>query len=128
MASGFLFMSATEEQMKIIAEAKVSHVSYILIIYSIAFLLFLCKADLCCPSCASAANLSTDVNMLLHLYATHASPSKLKGFMEPPVDSRPSGEARRLRDAEDFELEGLMSDDEGTEPAANISRTKKLGK
>lgn len=42
-ASGFLFMGATEEQMALLAGAHVTHVSYILILYSLAFLLFLCK-------------------------------------------------------------------------------------
>jgi hypothetical protein len=42
-ASGFLFMAATEEQMLLISNAGVSHVSYILILYSFSFLLFLCK-------------------------------------------------------------------------------------
>lgn len=44
-ASGFLFMGATEEQMALLSDAGVTHVSYILILYSIAFLMFLCK---CC--------------------------------------------------------------------------------
>lgn len=42
-ASGFLFMGATEEQMAMLSDAGVTHVSYILILYSIAFFLFLCK-------------------------------------------------------------------------------------
>lgn len=42
-ASGFLFMGATEEQMHLLSEAHVTHVSYILILYSISFLVFLCK-------------------------------------------------------------------------------------
>ena len=42
-ASGFLFMGATEEQMAFLSAARVTHVSYILILYSIAFLLYLCK-------------------------------------------------------------------------------------
>lgn len=36
-------MGATEEQMELLAAANVTHVSYILILYSIAFILFLCK-------------------------------------------------------------------------------------
>lgn len=43
-ASGFLFMGATEEQMHTLSAAHVTHVSYILILYSLAFLLFLCKS------------------------------------------------------------------------------------
>ena len=42
-ASGFMFMGATEEQMAVLAGAHVTHVSYILILYSLAFLMFLCK-------------------------------------------------------------------------------------
>jgi hypothetical protein len=49
-------MGATEEQMKMLSDSHVTHVSYILILYSIAFLLFLF------------------VNILLHLYAIHAWP------------------------------------------------------
>jgi len=43
MAGGFLFMGATEEQMQLLSDAHVTHVSYVLILFSIAFLLFLCK-------------------------------------------------------------------------------------
>ena len=43
-ASGFCFMGATEEQMQVLAGSHVTHVSYILILYSLAFLLFLCKS------------------------------------------------------------------------------------
>lgn len=43
-AGGFLFMGATEEQMALLSDAGVTHVSYIFILYSIAFLLFLCKS------------------------------------------------------------------------------------
>lgn len=43
-ASGFLFMGATEEQMHMLSDAGVTHVSYVLVLYSIAFLVFLCKS------------------------------------------------------------------------------------
>ena len=49
-------MGATEEQMSFLSAANVTHVSYILILYSIAFLLYLF------------------VNILLHIYATHTWP------------------------------------------------------
>ena len=35
-------MGATEEQMKLLNDAGVTHVSYVLILFSIAFILFLC--------------------------------------------------------------------------------------
>ena len=51
-------MGATEEQMSLLAGAGVTHVSYILILYSFAFILYLF------------------VNVLLHLYATYAWPTE----------------------------------------------------
>lgn len=95
-ASGFLFMGATEEQMQILADAHVTHVSYVFILYSIAFLLFLF------------------VNLLIHLYAVHVWGENAKGDAEAP---RANGNGyaradRRVRDAEEFELEGLVSDDD----------------
>lgn len=95
-------MSATEEQMQLVSDAGITHVSYVLVIYSFAFLLFLL------------------VNMLLHLYAVNSAP------IVPPKDGsrseRPQriminghtrgSDSRQIRDAEEFELEGLMSDDE----------------
>lgn len=41
-ASGFLFLGATEEQMVMLNNAGVMHVSYVLILYSVAFIVFLC--------------------------------------------------------------------------------------
>lgn len=64
-------MGATEEQLKFLSDSHVTHVSYILILYSIAFLLFLF------------------VNILLHLYAVHAWPdSPSNGRMESRLISR----------------------------------------
>ena len=37
-------MGATEEQMQLLSDAHVTHVTYVLILYSIAFLLFLCMS------------------------------------------------------------------------------------
>jgi hypothetical protein len=38
-------MGATEEQMELVSGAGVTHVSYILILYSVAFLFYLCKSQ-----------------------------------------------------------------------------------
>ncbi|MCJ1275646.1 hypothetical protein MMC21_003449 [Puttea exsequens] len=96
--SGFLFMGATEEQMALLATAHVSHVSYILLLYSISFLLFLF------------------VSMLLHLYASHTWPldAQPKDRPDQGLNGHVGHVDRRVRDAEEFELEGLMSEDEGT--------------
>lgn len=144
-------MGATEEQMHLLSDLEVTHVSYILILYSIAFLMYLF------------------VNILLHIYAVATWPDDdSNGILEaraasgslPPgqrglsiagapgqklmtgmhsrkpsaltyADSPPVGmngapkfaqhrmprhratDSQQVRDAEEFELEGLMSDDEG---------------
>lgn len=96
-------MGATEEQMALLATAHVSHVSYILILYSFAFLLFLF------------------VSMLLHLYATYTWPTDAPHSKSVPNGRAANGHvpghsvARRVQDAEEFELEGLMSEDEDGE-------------
>jgi hypothetical protein len=101
-ASGFLFMGATEEQMDLVAHSGIDHVAYILILYSIAFLMFLF------------------VNMLIYLYDRNANAPTKTG---PTANGRAGYSARRphstqLRDAEEFELDGLMTDDEDEESAA----------
>ncbi|KAL8942705.1 MAG: hypothetical protein Q9216_001509 [Gyalolechia sp. 2 TL-2023] len=109
-ASGFLFMGATEEQMALLSGAHVSHVSYILILYSVAFLLFLF------------------VSMLLHLYASYAWPvgpagAKKDGLQGTNGVPTANGQIdRRVREAEEFELEGLMSDDEEDSPGVKHSQ------
>jgi hypothetical protein len=101
-------MGATEEQMALLATLGVSHVAYILVIYSIAFLLFLF------------------VCMLLQIYANHAWPiepgeplalnkgdGRLVNGSAGGLNGHARDRDRRIRDAEEFELEGLMSEDEG---------------
>lgn len=119
-------MGATEEQLEMLSNHNVTHVSYILILYSVAFMLYLF------------------VNILLHIYAVHTWPEdvdteqrsssrgesatkrhsntpgmngsahgngKLKLPKHRPTDSQ------QVRDAEEFELEGLISDaDEVSSP------------
>ena len=42
-------MGATEEQMQLLEDAGIMHVSYILILFSIAFILFLCESFFLIP-------------------------------------------------------------------------------
>ncbi|KAI1371383.1 hypothetical protein F4677DRAFT_450500 [Hypoxylon crocopeplum] len=93
-ASGFLFMGATEEQMALVASSGMDHVAYILILYSLSFLLFLF------------------VNVLVNVYDRNSSPmlpgkEVANGRLGPRVNGNIP-----VRDAQEFELEGLMSDDE----------------
>ncbi|KAK6437918.1 hypothetical protein LTR95_005881 [Oleoguttula sp. CCFEE 5521] len=114
-ASGFLFMGATEEQMALLASNNVTHVAYILILFSISFLLFLF------------------VLMLLSLYSANTKPSSLlrKDDGERPLanglaNGHPriaNATDRAAADAQEFELEGLMSDDDDAEGGAMTKGT-----
>ncbi len=100
-AAGFLFMGATEEQMKLVADSSMDHVSYILILYSLAFLMFLF------------------VNMLIYLWDRSANAESLAS-QAATGRTRQNGravDAARVRDAEEFELDGLMTDDEDEDQA-----------
>jgi hypothetical protein len=112
-----MFMGATEEQMALLSGAGVSHVSYILILYSIAFLLFLFT------------------NVLIHIATTGSGTPAIK--LDPETAENGNGAAtmgrRRApdqvaRDAEEFELEGLMSEEDSVDspitPAKRSQRVK----
>jgi hypothetical protein len=103
-------MGATEEQMQLISDAGITHVSYVLVLYSFAFLIFLFT------------------NMLLHLYAVNSSPPVPPKDVEvSPRLPRPNGQTRttdlrQIRDAEEFELEGLMSEDDSPESPSTLGK------
>lgn len=95
-------MGATEEQMSLVASSSMDHVAYILIIYSLAFIMFLF------------------VNILIHLYDRAANrPTAVKATANGRAHANGrTPEEAQLRDAEEFELDGLVSDDEDEERAA----------
>lgn len=94
--------------MILVHQSPLDHVSYILILFSIAFLFFLF------------------VNMLIHLYDRLADPAiDTKNFANG--HARANGRAAeegQLRDAEEFELDGLMSDDEGDVSRGMLRRSE----
>ena len=119
-------MGATEEQMAYLSGLHVTHVSYILILFSLAFMLCLFVA------------------LLLHLFAQSnwplRAPSSASGgqatrrdalaTLDGQHETRANGTAGRpghapvtQRDAEEFELEGLISEDEEGEDSG-IGRKK----
>ncbi|KAF2169944.1 hypothetical protein M409DRAFT_64357 [Zasmidium cellare ATCC 36951] len=102
-AAGFLLMGATEEQMKALSDAGVPPVSYILVLSSGSFFLFLF------------------VLILLHLYSTNKNSSNTGKQPVDLIDDLPrttgyattsSSADHQAAKAEDFELHGLMSNDE----------------
>ena len=101
-------MGATEEQIAMLSANHVTHVSYILLLYSIAFLLFLFVSMLLTLYANSAWPLSSNSN------ATNGGTALQKVDAENGVlgNGQLGRDDRRVRDAEEFELEGLMSEDE----------------
>ena len=102
-------MGATEEQLQLVSDAHITHVSYILVLYSFAFLIFLFT------------------NMLLHLYAVNAVPAvPPKDVERPPRIPRINGhrpsDSRQIRDAGEFELEGLLSEDDGPSSPSTLGK------
>ncbi|KAL5606857.1 uncharacterized protein BROUX77_004050 [Berkeleyomyces rouxiae] len=91
--SGFLLMSATEEQMDLIEESDMDHVSFIFITISMAALTFLFA------------------NYVIRLYSQLSGP-----IATPPQHQRiphnDSEAERQVAHAEEFELEGLTDDED----------------
>jgi hypothetical protein len=101
-ASGFLFMGATEEQMLLVNSSGIDHVAYVLILYSLAFLVFLFA------------------NVLVHIYDRSVNLNgHTKGINGHAHGSNghtlAPAQERRLRDAEEFELDDMMSDEDEEE-------------
>lgn len=112
-AAGFLFMSATEEQMIMVANSDMDHVAYLLIIFSLAFLVFL-----------FASMLIGMWDRLAHPDGPDGEdgPANRGGYQGLNGHRHPTAaeEGRAARDAEEFELGGLSSDDEGDEDAKEV--------
>jgi hypothetical protein len=132
IAGGFLFMGATEEQMQLLHDAHVTHVSYVLILFSVAFLMFLCKS--LHSFSYHLANICIDANMLVHLYAVSAWGQSPKSDVEAHrTNGLANGHAnghiradRTVRDAEEFELAGLDSDDDDENEPLHNKETRPL--
>ncbi|KAM3434110.1 hypothetical protein NHJ13734_006150 [Beauveria thailandica] len=108
-AAGFLFMGATEEQMNLVDSSAMDGVSYTLILYSLAFMVFLFT------------------NMLIHLY-DRLSP-KEEGGKYSNGHIRLNGDAHeesRLRDVEEFELEGLSDEEDHDESRRMLNQADRL--
>jgi hypothetical protein len=100
-----MFMGATEEQMLLVDASSMDAVAYILIIFSLAFLMFLFA------------------NMLITLYDRLADPPlDTKNFANGHVNGH-TAEEGRVRAAEEFELDGLSSDDEADEGQGMLRRS-----
>ncbi|KAL7276822.1 hypothetical protein RUND412_000163 [Rhizina undulata] len=93
-ASGIIFMCANEEQVALVSSTGIDHVSYLLVLYSLAFLMYLLT------------------NILISIYKANPPPSKAPAAQAVAENGHARAGSQTLRDAEEFELEGLISDDE----------------
>lgn len=103
-------MGSNEEQILLLVSANVDHVSYSLVIFSLAFVVYFCKFPL-------SAKLMIVVLYLIWLY-TVTGRNGTSGPPKYPI-SVPNGhtrmtslEQRRARDVEEFELGALLDEDE----------------
>lgn len=119
-------MGATEEQMALLTTYNITHVAYILVLYSFAFVLYLF------------------VNILLHIYAVCSAPpvppkdieynDEGMAIREPGMQARMPRRGHRhtdshqIREAEEFELGALLSEDEDARERGGDSPPSTLGK
>lgn len=104
-------MSANEEQLALVDSAGIDHVSYLLVLYSLAFLLYLCMSTPTLPSRRRVSNSSAVTMVLVGIFMSSVEPPK-----QPIAATTANGHVdRRVHDAEEFELEGLISDEEEDE-------------
>ena len=87
-------MGATEEQMAVLTDAHVTHVSYILILLSISMLLFLF------------------VNILVHIYAVYMMP---ESTIPLQAESTSSNRPRHVRGGSSFSHHVIGDDEEDLE-------------
>lgn len=135
-ASGFLFMGATEEQMALLAAHHVTHVSYILILYSFAFITFLFvnillhiytsnTPSFASPSLTLPTTTNTNTAPMLDPSASNAHGQRnpdvepanghhphQNGSAHPLPPLMKDHERRRMHDAQEFELDALISGSE----------------
>ncbi|CCU82757.1 hypothetical protein similar to YTP1 [Blumeria hordei DH14] len=103
-ANSFQYISPFE-QMQIISDAGITHVSYVLGLYSCAFLLFLLT------------------NILIHLYAVNSVSADSKDPRDLISGRHREKAIRQMQDAEEFELEDLMDEyDDVPESPSTLGR------
>ena len=112
-------MGANEEQIQLLVSAGIDHVSYTLILFSVAFVLYFCTFPL-------YAILRVVVLYLIRLYLStgrNASSWILKSEQSTPMGRArmTSMEQRRIRDVEEFELGGLLDEEENGSPTRESS-------
>lgn len=95
-------MGATEEQMLLVNASGIDHVAYVLILYSLAFLVFLFTNVL-------IYIYDRSVNLNGHNKGINGHAHGSNGHALAPAQER------RLRDAEEFELDDMMSDEDEDE-------------
>jgi hypothetical protein len=104
-------MGANEEQIQLLVSAKIDHVSYSLIIYSIAFVVYFCIS--------LSYVLIAVVLYLIRLYTVTGRNASDSGIPKYPNGNLTNGhtrmtsmEQRRARDVEEFELGALLDEED----------------
>jgi hypothetical protein len=115
-------MGATEEQMVMLDAANVDHVSWILIIYSVAFLLYLCRLPVCGLGLGHLLTILLVANILIHIFVVNSAEKSIKLDSESATNGHANGHL--VRDVEEFELGGLTDDEETDEEGRLLKEQK----
>jgi len=112
-------MGSNEEQIHLLISAHVDHVSYVLVLFSLAFVVYFCTRR-------SSSTLIVVILYLIWLYTITGrnSESGLSKYDHPVANGHTrmtSMEQRRMRDVEEFELGGLLEEDEDAVPRESSS-------
>ena len=103
-------MGSNEEQIHLLISAHVDHVSYVLVLFSLAFIVYF-------RTRRSSSTLTLVIMYLIWLYTVSGrnSESAISKYDHPVANGHmrlTSMEQRRMRDVEEFELGGLLEEDE----------------
>jgi hypothetical protein len=104
-------MGSNEEQIQLLVSAHVDHVSYALVLYSLAFVVYFCTPHIF----FSILILVILFQIWLYSVSGRNSQSGMPKYDHPVGSGHTrltSMEQRRVRDVEEFELGGLLEDED----------------
>ena len=123
-------MGSTEEQMQYLNDIHIDHVSYILVLFSAAFMLFLCKCLVTNGAIPLVIILTMIVvNVLIYIYYANTNKETIKLDPEshrPLANGRLNGDV--IHGADEYELHGLASDDEENDEEQELLKEQIRGR
>lgn len=95
VSAGLLFMSATDEEVDFVHDNDMDHVTYILIMYSLSFILYTLIVSLIHLYATSGRNAASADNARSNNFELSETPVRAKFYSPVPTSSRSGGEEAR---------------------------------